>query len=131
MSPAGFLTDPHKLLDRQDLPRPRVSGGSSQQFHANEAPYRHTVHTLTKRSDLEREIEAILKRGYSVDDGECHMGCAALRPPFSTSDGHVVAALGITAAAVRLAEKRIPEVAAKVRTIADEAYQILGYCGAQ
>lgn len=130
VSPAGFLTDLHSSSTGKIF-LAHVFRGQFPQFHANEAPYRHTAHTLTKRSDLEREIEAILKRGYSVDNEECHIGVRCVAAPIFSSDGHVVAALGITAAAVRLAEKRIPEVAAKVRAVADEASQILGYCGAQ
>jgi DNA-binding IclR family transcriptional regulator len=51
--------------------------------------------------------------------------------PIFSSDGVVVAAIGITAAGVRLAEKRIPEVAATVRSAAAEASQLLGYSAQQ
>ena len=53
------------------------------------------------------------------------MRCIAA--PVFAVDGKVVAAIGVTAAAVRMPEKRIPEVAAKVRAIATEASRLLGY----
>lgn len=126
VSPAGFLTDLHSsstgkiflaYVFREQFP----------QFHSAKAPYKHTAHTLTKRSDLEREIELTRKRGYSVDNEECHTGVRCVAAPIFSSDGNVVAAIGITAASVRLAEKRIPEIAAKVREVADEASRLLGY----
>jgi len=41
----------------------------------------------------------------------------------------VVAAIGVTAATVRLPERKIPEVAARVRAAAAAASQLLGLCG--
>ncbi len=130
VSPAGFLTDLHSsstgkiflaYVFREQFP----------QFHASEAPYKHTARTLTKRSDLEREIEVTLKRGYSIDNEECHMGVRCVAAPIFSSDGHVVAAIGITAATLRLSGKRVAEVAAKVRAVAGEASQLLGYAGTE
>jgi DNA-binding IclR family transcriptional regulator len=129
ISPAGFLTDLHSsstgkiflsYIYREQFP----------QFHAVEAPYRHTARTLTKRADLEREIELTRKRGYSIDDEECHLGVRCVAAPIFASDGSVAAAIGITAATVRLAEKRVPEIAAKVKAVAAEASALLGYSGA-
>ena len=128
VSPAGFLTDLHSSSTGKIF-LAHVFREQFPQFHAAEAPYKHTVRTLTRRSDLEREIEGILARGYSVDNEECHIGVRCVAAPIFSSDGHVVAAIGITAAAIRLAEKRIPEIAEKVRAVADEASQLLGYSG--
>ena len=130
VSPAGFLTDLHSSstgkIFLSHVFREQFPG-----FHAAEPPYKHTSRTLTKRSDLEREIETILKRGYSVDNEECHKGVRCIAAPIFSSDGQVVAALGITAAAVRLAEKRIPEVAEVVCSVAAEASQLLGFTGGE
>ena len=126
VSAAGFLTDLHSSSTGKVF-LSYVFREQYPQFQAMEAPYRHTAHTLTRRSEIEREIEATLKRGYSIDNEECHLGVRCVAAPIFSSDGAVVAAIGITAATVRLAEKRIPEVAAKVRAAADEASALLGY----
>jgi DNA-binding IclR family transcriptional regulator len=125
-SPAGFLTDLHSsstgkvflsYLHRDQL----------DEFAALKAPYKHTANTLTRKADIEREIELTRKRGYSIDNEECHIGVRCVAAPIFSSDGSVVASIGITAATVRLAEKRIPEMAAKVITAAAEASQLLGH----
>ena len=120
VSPAGFLTDLHSSSTGKIF-LAHVFREQFPQFHTLEPPYKHTARTLTKRADLEREIAAILKHGYSVDNEECHKGVRCVAAPIFSSDGHVVAAIGITAAAVRLPEKQIPVIAAKVRAIAAEA----------
>ena len=125
-SPAGFLADLHCSATGKIF----LSYIFSEQFvkfHEAEPPYRHTAHTLTKRADLEHEIEVTRKRGYSIDNEECHTGVRCIAAPIFASDGKVLAAIGVTAAAVRMPEKRIPEVAAKVRAIAMEASRLLGY----
>jgi IclR family acetate operon transcriptional repressor len=129
-SPAGFLTDLHSSSTGKIF-LAYLHGGQLAELPALRAPYRHTAHTLTKRADLEREIKLTRKRGYSIDDEECHLGVRCVAAPIFSSDGGVVAAMGITAATVRLAEKRVPEMAARVQAIAAEASQLLGYSEAQ
>jgi IclR family acetate operon transcriptional repressor len=125
-SPAGFLTDLHSSSTGKIF-LSYLHFDQLGEIDALKAPYRHTNHTLTKRTDLEREIELTRKRGYSIDNEECHIGVRCIAAPILSSDGSVVAAIGMTAATVRLAEKRIPETAAKVRAAAAEASQLLGY----
>jgi IclR family acetate operon transcriptional repressor len=123
---AGFMTDLHSSSTGKIF-LAYLHNKRFAQFHALEAPYRHTVNTLTKRADLEREIALVRKRGYSVDNEECHVGVRCVAAPIFSSDGHVVAAIGMTAAAARLPEKRIPEMAVKVRAAAAEVSQLLGH----
>lgn len=91
---------------------------------------RRTPHTLTTFAEIKRETELTRKRGYSLDNEEYHPGVRCLAAPVFGSDGHVVAALGITAATVRFSKERIPEFAAKVTTAAAELARSLGYTGA-
>jgi IclR family acetate operon transcriptional repressor len=125
-SPAGFLTDLHSSSTGKIF-LSYIHSEQLAEIDALKSPYKHTSHTLTKRADLEREIELTRRRGYSIDNEECHMGVRCVAAPIFSSDGSVVAAIGITAATVRLAEKRIPEMASKVRAAAAEASQLLGY----
>ena len=129
-SPAGFLTDLHSSSTGKIF-LSYLHNGQLGEIEGLRAPYKHTAHTLTRRADLEREIELTRRRGYSIDNEECHIGVRCVAAPIFSSDGVVVAAIGITAAGVRLAEKRIPEVAATVRSAAAEASQLLGYSAQQ
>ncbi len=81
-SPAGFLADLHcsatgKIFLSHIFPEQFVK------FHEAEPPYRHTAHTLTRRADLEREIEVTRKRGYSIDNEECHTGVRCIAAPLA------------------------------------------------
>ncbi len=128
-SPAGFLADLHCSATGKIF-LSYIYADQFARFHEAEPPYRHTAHTLTRRGDLEREIELTRRRGYSIDNEECHSGVRCVGAPIFSSNGKVVAAIGITAATVRMPEKRIPEVAAKVRAVAREASRLLGYSDA-
>jgi IclR family acetate operon transcriptional repressor len=128
-SPAGFLTDLHSSSTGKIF-LSYLHGDQLDEFAALKAPYRHTANTLTKKAEIEREIELTRRRGYSIDNEECHIGVRCVAAPVFSSDGSVVASIGITAATVRLPEKRIPEMAAKVIAAAAEASQLLGHSAA-
>lgn len=126
VSPAGFLADLHSSATGKIF-LAYLHRGQFQQFEAMRSPFRHTARTLTRRTDIEREIEATLGRGYSIDDEECHTGIKCVAAPVFSSDGTVVAAIGVTAASVRLDDRRLAEVAAAVCAVAHEASALLGY----
>lgn len=90
-------------------------------------PGRRTPHTLTSLSQLKREIELTLKRGYSLDNEEFNLGVRCLAAPVFDADGVVVAAVGITASTVRFTKERIPELAEKVVGTAAELSRLIGY----
>lgn len=90
-------------------------------------PTRRTAQTLITLNQLKREVDVTLKRGYSLDNEEFNLGVRCLAAPVFDADGVVVAAIGITAATVRFSKERIPEVATKVRAIAAELSQLMGY----
>lgn len=90
---------------------------------------RRTAHTITSAAELKHEIELTRKRGYSLDDEEYHPGVRCLAVPVRSSDGSVVAALGITAAVVRFPKENIPPTAKAVIAAAAELSAQLGYNG--
>lgn len=94
---------------------------------AETKPTRRTPQTMTTMKELKREIDLTLKRGYSLDDEEFNSGVRCLAAPVFDSDGHVTAAIGITAATVRFTKERIPEMARNVRAIAADLSQLIGY----
>ena len=94
---------------------------------AETKPQPRTPRTLTTVKELKHEIELTRKRGYSLDNEEFHPGVRCLAVPVFDSAGSVVAAIGITAATLRFTKERIPELAAKVSSIATELSQRLGF----
>lgn len=97
------------------------------EIFANERPTQRTPFTLTTLNALTRELALTLKRGYSLDDEEFNLGVRCLAAPVFSSAGTVVAAVGITAATLRFTKERIPEMAVKVRGIAAQLSQLMGY----
>lgn len=91
------------------------------------APTRRTPNTLTTVAKLKKEIDATLKRGYSLDDEEFNPGVRCLAAPVFGPDGKVVAAIGITASTVRFTAERVPEMAAKVQAAAAELSGLIGH----
>jgi IclR family acetate operon transcriptional repressor len=90
---------------------------------------KRTPHTLTRLADIKREVEITRKRGYAVDDEEYHVGVRCLAAPVYSSDDKVVAAIGITAAAVRFPREDIERMSEKVLAAAQELSHQMGYHG--
>jgi DNA-binding IclR family transcriptional regulator len=98
-----------------------------REFFGKSKPPARTPRTLTTPAELTKEAEVTLARGYSLDDEEFNPGVRCLAVPVFGSDGTVVAAIGITASIVRFTKQRIPEMAAKVRSAAEDLSRLLGY----
>lgn len=90
---------------------------------------RRTPETLTNLADIKREVELTRKRGFSLDNEEYHPGVRCCAAPVYSSDGTVVAAIGITAATLRFPKERVPELSAKVMAAAAELGRSLGFNG--
>ena len=124
----GFLAELHcsstgKCL-LAFLHRPRLDA-----LYAKARPDKRTPHTLTTLAEIRRETDATAKRGYSLDDEEFNLGVRCLAAPVYSSDGTVVAAIGITASTVRFTRERIPEMAAIVTQSAAELSRSIGFNG--
>jgi IclR family acetate operon transcriptional repressor len=92
-------------------------------------PTKRTPQTRTTLAEIRREIEAIRKRGYSVDDEEFNPGVRCVAAPVFDSEGKIAAAIGITAATVRFTRERIPEMGESVMAAARELSEHLGFHG--
>jgi DNA-binding IclR family transcriptional regulator len=64
--------------------------------------HRYTENTICDADALDREVQEIKKRGYSIDDQEFLAGVVCLAVPVRTADGTLCAALAISAPAARL-----------------------------
>jgi IclR family transcriptional regulator, KDG regulon repressor len=56
---------------------------------------RYTTHTLTKRGEIERDLEETRARGYSVNRGEFREGVAGVAAPIRDRGGSVIAAVSV------------------------------------
>lgn len=86
-----------------------------------------THHTLTTRSDLWRELEAVRARGYGVGDESLELGLVAIAAPVFNHDGQVVAAVSIAGPKVRITPDCVPVIGGQVRAAADCTSARLGY----
>jgi IclR family acetate operon transcriptional repressor len=62
---------------------------------------RCTANTITDPRELDRELEVVRRRGYATDREEFSPGVVCIGAPVFNAQGHVVAALSITAPAQR------------------------------
>ncbi|ACY49043.1 IclR family transcriptional regulator [Rhodothermus marinus] len=70
-----------------------------------------TPHTLTRVDAVLQELERVRRLGYAVDREEREIGVRCLAAPVRDATGRVVAALSLSAPAVRLPERRLAELA--------------------
>lgn len=77
------------------------------------------------RDDLRRTRE----RGYGLDDGENEEGVRCIGAPILDRDGHVVAAVSLSAPAARMGDRVLPEAAASVVATAAAISRRLGHRG--
>ena len=87
---------------------------------------RITERTITQRSELDADLEAIRKRGYAIDDAEHAVGLRCIAAAIRSGEGLPVAALSVSAPAARVPDRRIPELGAIVRHAADEIAAVSG-----
>jgi len=75
---------------------------------------RLTANTITDPQLLSRELEAVRRRGYALDDEESFQGIRCLAAPLRDRDGRVVAAISVTAPSQRLGSRRAAEIRRQV-----------------
>jgi DNA-binding IclR family transcriptional regulator len=85
-----------------------------------------TMHTITARDALEREIEQVRERGYSIDDEENEVGVRCIGAPVVNGRGRALAAISVSAPEARMPLERCAEVAPLVRSAAVEIARRLG-----
>ncbi|MET9788709.1 IclR family transcriptional regulator [Streptomyces canus] len=90
---------------------------------------KHTPHTLTLRTKLEKNLAETRERGYAVTLEELEIGLQALAAPIRSRNGDVIAALSASGPAYRFTEERIHEIAPVLIRGADEISHRMGYLG--
>jgi len=90
-----------------------------------------TEHTITDVTQLRRELEAIRRRGYAVDNEEAERGGRCVAAPVFDAKGRIIAAISIVGPTNRLTLDRLEHYASIVRRVAFAASKVLGFQLAQ
>jgi DNA-binding IclR family transcriptional regulator len=88
---------------------------------------RKTRNTITDRPALEKELHAVVARGWATDDEEWDDWLVCIAAPVFDRHGLITAAISVTAPTARLPRRERPRIAAKVRAAADRISERLGY----
>ena len=86
-----------------------------------------TPSTLTKRKDIEHDLEETRARGYSVNRGEFREGVCGMAVPVRDRTGQVVAALGVWGAESNILGPRREELAHQAMAAARDISRELGF----
>jgi IclR family KDG regulon transcriptional repressor len=88
---------------------------------------RYTPLTLTRRKDIERDLEETRARGYSINRGEFRVGITGIAVPIRDRTASVVASIGVWGAEKNILGPRQPELAQLATVAARDISQSLGY----
>jgi len=85
-----------------------------------------TPNTLTNRETLRQELARVQELGYAIDDEETFVGVRCVAAPIRDNSNNVIAAMGISGPASRVAIESFPDIGQRVRALADEFSYSLG-----
>ena len=91
---------------------------------------RYTPLTLTRRRDIERDLEETRGRGYALNRGEFRVGVAGIGVPVRDRTGAIVAAIGVWGAERNILGAREAELAHLAMNAARDVSRSLGYIDA-
>ena len=84
-----------------------------------------TPRSLTTLAALEKELDKVRRHGVAYDDEEAEIGLKCVAAPIYDEEGHIVAALSVSAPA----DRHDPAWAAQVKKSAEAVSRALGYVG--
>ena len=88
---------------------------------------RYTPLTMTRRKDIERDLEETRMRGYAINRGEFRLGVCGLAAPVRDRSGGVVAAIGVWGAEKAILGARRDELAHMTVAAARDISRELGF----
>ncbi len=88
---------------------------------------RYTPLTLTRRKDIERDLEEIRARGYAINRGEFRVGICGIASPIRDKSAGVVASIGVWGAERNILGPRQTELAQLVTSAARDVSKSLGF----
>jgi IclR family KDG regulon transcriptional repressor len=89
----------------------------------------YTARTITAIEALRRQLEAVSRQGYGVDDEEFELGIRAVSAPIRDQKGRVIAALSTPGPANRITSEKIPIIGAALVETGDAISRRLGWNG--
>ena len=89
-----------------------------------------TPNSVVSIKVLGRELSRVRAQGYAIDNQEFKVGLRCIGTPLRNFTGQVIAAIGISGPAWRMTEKRLPELAEYLASVARHLSRELGYSGA-
>lgn len=90
---------------------------------------RSTVHTITDRAELERQLDSAREAGVARTFEELELGLDAIAAPVFGADGEVVAALDVSGPSHRLRQEGRPELLRMTQEGAADLSRRLGFRG--
>lgn len=87
----------------------------------------YTKTTISSASELRKELAAIRKRGYAIDNAEHQVWVRCLAAPIRNSSGNVFASVSVTGPADRMTDSKIASLAPLVVQTADAISRQIGY----
>ena len=88
---------------------------------------KYTARTVTRLPDVHRELEAIRRAGYSINDEEWVEGVCGVAAPIHDSHRQGIAAIGITALKERVNRAKLKQLTTLVSDTARRVSTKLGY----
>jgi IclR family KDG regulon transcriptional repressor len=88
---------------------------------------RYTPITLTRRKDIERDLEETRARGYAINRGEFRVGICGIAVPIRDRTASVVASIGVWGSEKNILGARQDELAQLASAAARDVSQSLGY----
>lgn len=86
-----------------------------------------TPKSITNLGRLKRELAAIKRRGFALDEGEAVTGIRCVGAAIFGADGKAIGALSVAGPMVRVTKDRLPLFASELREAAREISANLGY----
>jgi IclR family KDG regulon transcriptional repressor len=87
---------------------------------------RFTPSTMTRASDLKKNLRQIRECGYALDDQELERGLSGVAVPVLTASGQLIAAVGIAGPTLRFRGKELTQQISLAREIAAKVSASLG-----
>jgi len=88
---------------------------------------RYTPLTLTRRKDIERDLEETRTRGYAINRGEFRVGICGIGLPIRDRTGGVVASIGVWGQEKNILGPRQPDLVQLATVASRDISQSLGY----
>ena len=88
---------------------------------------RYTPLTMTRRKDIERDLEETRERGYAINRGEFRAGVCGIAAPVRDRGGDVVAAIGVWGAEKAILGSRRDELAHMTVAAARDISREMGF----